>query len=104
MLASRQAVESQSCTAPKVWPVSCLHGCVSTYRSERMGGGCYAMTCHSCSVRTTTFVPATDSEVPSDEFDCCDPVAQACPSHARPTAEPVGHVLRRVQWENVSVC
>jgi hypothetical protein len=77
---SAHVAEVQSWTAPKVWPVSC------------------AIICHSVrAVLTTTLAELTVS------FTLTDAVfKQACPSQASPTAEPVGQVVRSVQYALVS--
>ena len=79
VLPSAQVVESQSWTAPKVWPTS------------------WAMTSHSVSVLTTTLAPDTVSFEP-DWVEACAVLTQAWPSHARPTAEPVLQVVRRAGY------
>lgn len=75
---SEQVWDVQSWTAPKVWPVS------------------WAMTCHSVLVQTTTLAAAIVSFWLLAE-DSCEPCTHTWPSQARPTAESVPQVLRRVQ-------
>lgn len=84
VLPSLQVVDVQSCTAPKVWPVS------------------WAMTCHSVEVRTTTLAELTVS-LPDEEDDVVAVLTQAWPNHASPTADPVAQVLSKVQYAFVSL-
>jgi len=88
----------QSCTAPKVWPVSCLP-MVLVYSSTRSGNITYAITCHSVEVNATTLVPLAVSVVPSVPLLVDEPRTHAWPNHARPTSEPVGQLVISVQCE-----